>query len=980
MVGKEKNTQYKQDFQIHSWIGSSPAATSSTAPSPYQVDDNQLLSALKQQLTDSQDIHFTPNQFFIPGWTGEGLISKEALTLKNLLQLLCEDAKSKFSITHWTKVQRNSIFSEFHSFLLHPIMGKGVRPHQIERAKKELVDSAHLFSELNNEYSSHQEVLQNFVETFCFRSVTLYILKIRFMALFCHTLGLPLSKSSLFNPTSFFNKNFKTGSKSELYAKSLKANEYSWFLPSYSFQDAIDSVAQSFCRISTTELMKIFSTENATIQSRLINFQDSEYSHSLSHKSFGIFLNEMMIFLPKWYEGKEIKINVDQKVPKVLRTLYSGDHLTSLTLSHWLAQEQNMFEQWDQILCPEFLSDKYKNGTFFNHCHELQFLSFLLSYSKNHDLCPIQVISQTIKEKYSAGNRLQYGQLSLLESSLIQSDQEQKKTAANSAYDRIVLNLTEVPKNNPHHFLCQNILQSSSSLSTDGHLFVITSQRLFVPSQKERIKQIQENLQIIGSINLEQLKGKGEIGQYIYVFKRNNICQIPRQHTWDASSIHDRKESHISFRVTGELTIFHKFNKVLKGFQNFFLTKNVQKTQLYQKEIATGITIEFYQDAILDGKLLSSNSRDKNHITHPSFFKGLMNSSTNLDYFFDIESMDSSAQKEPNNHFLGLPFHKTTKPPFVLIINYSDPENIKLEITSEANYLAKREGYGNAFYTYLGLRPKIQLININLFKEYFETHIGQQAIQLCLNGKVSQLKSKIKALLVPRFLGEVKYIPSYVNKNELEVFNMDFNQLFKLAPNSLQEKWKIAHQCLMVYIKDYPWDCLGRLSYFKAQLQSVIHLYGKQVLPYQSLFNNQLVIDKVVALKTHPLLPQHPDIYLDVQATTTQELQLRLTKTHLEKLDEHKQNVLHLIAEDNGEEKIICKLYGKKVAIQFCHFLMKASLSMPIAEIVQMIQVPLSDDLENILNDFQQNQNIVESISQDLDKCISTAFQKNIIP
>ena len=87
-------------------------------------------------------------------------------------------------------------------------------------------------------------------------------------------------------------------------------------------------------------------------------------------------------------------------------------------------------------------------------------------------------------------------------------------------YNRVLLNITDLPKKNPHHYLIQKIFSENETLKRSGYLFVSTNQNLFVPSQSERVEQLLETLKLEAIFNFEGIKGKGEVPNFIYIFFR----------------------------------------------------------------------------------------------------------------------------------------------------------------------------------------------------------------------------------------------------------------------------------------------------------------------------------------------------------------------------------------------------------------------------------------------------------------------------
>ena len=87
--------------------------------------------------------------------------------------------------------------------------------------------------------------------------------------------------------------------------------------------------------LSITEFMKITSVDN------YLDDLKQNYSHSFSHKSFGILLNELLVSLPVWFnKNEEGWSSVKPKTTVPISTKFIGDQMASLCQSHWLAQEK----------------------------------------------------------------------------------------------------------------------------------------------------------------------------------------------------------------------------------------------------------------------------------------------------------------------------------------------------------------------------------------------------------------------------------------------------------------------------------------------------------------------------------------------------------------------------------------------------------------------------------------------------------------
>ena len=84
-----------------------------------------------------------------------------------------------------------------------------------------------------------------------------------------------------------------------------------------------------------------------------------------------------MINFPLWIESSNKSLNelVEygiQRDIEVISCKYLGDYLESMSVSHWLAQDNNKDLKWDHVLCPNFQTNEFETG---------QFLVYLMNFS-----------------------------------------------------------------------------------------------------------------------------------------------------------------------------------------------------------------------------------------------------------------------------------------------------------------------------------------------------------------------------------------------------------------------------------------------------------------------------------------------------------------------------------------------------------------------------------------------------------------------
>ena len=368
----------------------------------------------------------------------------------------------------------------------------------------------------------------------------------------------------------------------------------------------------------------------------------------------------------------------------MLSVNFSGQHVSSLSQSHWLAQNSSDPRSWKQLLFPHFSLHK-KNDHYIKFCHELQFLSFLIHISKIYKRNPVKYIIEVYKEKdeLNSSPNSNFGQTSLFE--------PLQKDSSHQMFHRAVLNLPELPKKNPHHYLTSQIINEFKNISDDGSLLILTNQKLFVPSYQDKVKQVLDVANLEAEFNLEHLQNKGEVPDYIYIFSKNS-----KQNKFLESQNLDNKSSYLSFCFEGQLNQFQLLQVFSKELQNIWVNKKCT-TPIYQKDLERGFVLKFHQKVVLDGKSLENETKTKDSITHPNFYRNLAINSVTLDQFFKIESNDGNQAVQTERDYLFSSNQLEEKSPYVLIVHTPDYLASSIEIIHSDSLEAKKQQYGEAF-------------------------------------------------------------------------------------------------------------------------------------------------------------------------------------------------------------------------------------------------------------------------------------------
>lgn len=924
----------KKGFRADSWLIPGFDKSKGAVRAPLADSSSAKLA------TDS----FEPSQHFVPGWRGDSLPSKSSVVLGHSVLELWNEAKRQLStIKRPTKSLALMVHEEF---LLY-CAGRELSLIGLDSVQE-------FWKQLHDEDSPHAKELDNFRNIYCFRAVTVYLFKIRFLNTLMGQIKQNFSVAHMANPSNLISKLFRVGSSTELICDSFRPNCYSWFRPcSEKDKLSLDKLRDVLESTHITEMVKMcsFKAVGGGSFNKEDIFEDSPYSHSLSHRAFGRFINLNLIYMPQWLNEKAHDCPSQKPGQlEVVKTKFTGDSLSSLCLSHWLAQEEYVHQNWEEIICPDFVGKDFTDGSFVKICHELQFLTFMVKVAREQDFSVLQLIAKTMREKYDQGTN-GAGQFPLFGSD---------RANSSSSYKRIVLNLTKAPKKNPHQHLLSKIREQMKDLDRDGWLFVLTTQKLFVPSRTDKLQQLLTLTKVHAGINLENVKGKGEIPHYLYVFSHRDSSNSPA----------GTRECYQHFQFEGELNMFSRFSWFPSEFEKFVFTRPAYATPLYQSE-NDGLQFTFHQDALFEGKLLTSTNEDNSHITHPAFFKKLTGGCVPLDQFFLLEALDdNTVHSNAHQDFLGLLFKPRQHHPYVLVVDTRDPQQVELELISSEAYKAKREQYGNAYFHYYGLMPKMADINPNLFKVFFQSPLGQQLIQLSLSGSTVNLKSKLNSTLIPGFFAFPRFFPSDV-MNVASILEQSSHDILATHPKVMDEQFELVERLISDTSTNYGWHALSLLAGFKVQLTSAaqgLERSPKEVVNYQ----NPLILEPLLKLPSKPLLPHHEDLFVKVMTGDRQSLHSPLDRISMTKNgDGHHLELSHA-------DIVIVELHGNEDFLHFVRFVLSGSIGSSLATILHGLHLPLASELSKVVSGYLELSQTISSLGQKTEALINKVLHAHL--
>lgn len=944
MVGSSSLT--KKTFRAYDWFQIETPAETAEVVSPeisacpvrarFPTFIHQQKITTKKNLETSDK--FSPVHCFVPGWKGDSLSSKIVLKFERLLNQVTQDVKNELMKTKdFPRTIKIGLYNEFLSYA----ESLGLHFNQMD-------DLSGFWNLLDPEKLSENEKLSEFIDIYASRVATVTFSKLRFIGTLIDRCGLPMTDKALLYPTSYLSQIFKKGSLTELNSRALESNLYSWYRPHEGMKEVMKELLILSNDLSITEIIK-----NVSFRTQIKSEQQKVYSHALSHVSFGLFLNSLQINFPMWLgavEGRSIpQGSLEQE--SVISCKYFGDYLESMALSHWLAQENNKDFRWDETLCPDFKGTEFISGAFIKICNELQFLTFLAHKAEHQDERPIDYICKIMGGHY----RNRKG--GAPKSGMLLAD----NPFYSSTYDRVVLNLCHFPKNNPQHYLMNQILEQVKYLKPNGYLFVLSSKKLFVPSLRERIEPVLKEFKTEAIFDFENVKGKGELGSYIYIFRKNQSETVERQLC-------------SYFRISANLETFTEFSSITEHLRSFYLSNLDEMPSMTQLEFQDGFRVEFFQEAIVNGMLIHSTNEDSSRITHPSYFKGLIDNCVPLDHLFEIKVLDHS-HKTSRENSLNLGLKKDLS--YFLVVDFRN-EEVVVELHPMDTFRSVFSDYGQTLCSYFQLQSKFPGLNPNILRNYFLTPVGKQVTQLTFSGGPSLVKGSLSKLFVPKFLTQTEKFPDQLEAG-FKILDMSDETLLETAPKNVLKSYNHIDQIARDLFPRHACEILSRFSNFERTLQSIIWKMDDGRFGQKMSFNNPVIQARLVQKPTKPLYPDNEDVYIEFASDgVANDIHLPLTETQLSVTQEGDLKLYSLEFISHG--KIVVRLHAEESLINFIQFLLGHANGVPIAKILKAVHIPSINDLKSIIEDSQSFKVIYQELLDRVQKSITDAFRIHVTP
>lgn len=884
---------------------------------------------------------FCPASFLTPGWTGSSLPTKQSNRYVKLVEALREDVRERLTTHEFNRSLKLGIYNEFMAYA----HDRGLHTPGLEEV-------AGLWLALRQPPESRAAELNTFLDLYCSRVAVITLFKLRFIRTLARAAGLETGPKAVSNPNHWLSQVFQVGTKNELKARVMESNVFSWYRPGECMADALVHWISDSNDLCITELIKLTSPWVQESAGRV-------FSHALSHINFGLFLNSLLINFPLWVETWD-----PTSMPKytndeleIISCKYSGEFLESLAHSHWLAQENNKEMKWDQILCPDFKGPEFEAGPFMKMLNELQFLTFLAEVAQFQGSAPVSFISRIMASHFQnrKGARAKTG-LGGFDDAFL-----------SSTYDRVILNLSQLPKNNPYHWILGQIDAETKNLKPGGYLFVMAGKDLFVSSQKDRLSQVLAGLELKAVMDMDQLKGKGELSSWLYVFRRRTSSAIPLHSSG--------REAVAWFRFTAEMNSFHDFAEITEVLRGFYLSHLSEMPALWQHEWQEKFRLEFFQDALIDGHLIHSAHEDQSRITHPRFFKSLLETSVPLDSVFDLRQIDPEEWSTPGSmgNSLGLRREGAT----FLVVDFRDPMGVQAELFPADTFRSVYYERGGSQCHYFLVAPRRLGMDPNILRKYFASTVGRQLLGLTFGGG-NKVKGQLGKMLVPKWFLRGEFLPEQLWPT-LEHFRWDADQLSATHPEDLAARFRHFKQMSGKLFPRYACDVMGALVGFENTLSNLLQQLEDPRLGTQVNFSNPMVQKPLSRLGTQPLMPRHADVFMEfVPGLTPQDLEMPLGKVELRAQVEGDLRTWFL---DIFSAKQACvRLHSDEEMLLLAQYILQSAQGVELGRVLRALRLPMLAELKPIVgHTIKQRRVFAELITetgQFIDECFRVQFME----
>lgn len=451
-------------------------------------------------------------------------------------------------------------------------------------------------------------------------------------------------------------------------------------------------------------------------------------------------------------------------------------------------------------------------------------------------------------------------------------------------------------------------------------IFLLASKPFFTPNSREKNQQLLQVFSLLKHFSFKEVRDFPQGFSSIYILEGRAVSPVGQTHSYSFFQFRGLFSSQEALRLYRE---FKKSSE--KRLPMVFFKKNSLQN----------LSLNFFQDTLVEGILIST--RGKKELTHPSFFQGISQNCIPLENLFKIKPLKRNLQGREIPLLPGsLPI-----PSLVLVLEEvrEKSQSVQVHIIPGKSYLGFRKENGEVDFKYFALYPKQHDLNISLLRLFLQSSIGRQISDICLGADI-RYRNRVRTLLIPKFFEYIEQLPLAV-QDGLKALDHSTKELTDLSPQVLFAKIKKIEPLIHDLFQKYPLSILSRLNGFQENLNDI--LKGEKDSTYTN-FNQPQLITEISTLKTTPLIPKHPDIFVELLVGPKE---LNVLISSLEKQPGNKDKPFQI--EFLSQGKPIARLHTSRYLYSFLNFLLPQTLGLPMDETLKSLNLPKEEDLKFLL-------------------------------
>jgi hypothetical protein len=233
----------------------------------------------------------------------------------------------------------------------------------------------------------------------------------------------------------------------------------------------------------------------------------------------------------------------------------------------------------------------------------------------------------------------------------------------------------------------------------------------------------------------------------------------------------------------------------------------------------------------------------------------------------------------------------------------------------------------------------------------------------------TKIKSQVSKLLVPKFfIQEGK--SSLSNKDLFLFLGLKSHELSSLDSHELNKRIHYLEQLAPSLFKECHSLFLNDLVLFNKELSSLTKIQNDFS---QSFFYHPMMISHMKSLTSQPLLPNHPDLFIENESSIdllSNKSLIINCQLQVESIESQVFNSLKITTNQNQ----IIKLHGEKILLEFANLIFQSALNYPVNTVLKSIKLPLYKDIHALYHLKKNQLNLIKEQSIKVQSMIDSFF------